>query len=71
MSSVVFDSSAVLAMLHHEPGEHLVWQLAPNALLSSVNAAEVHGKLMNEGFERCDAWDAVVGCVSNNCAFRR
>jgi ribonuclease VapC len=50
-------------MLHHEPGENLVWQLAPNAFLSSVKAAEVHGKLMTEGFERDDAWDAVVGSV--------
>jgi ribonuclease VapC len=69
MSSVVFDSSAVLALLHHELGERLVWQLAPNAFLSSVNAAEIHGKLMTEGFERDDAWDAVAGCVQTIVPF--
>jgi PIN domain nuclease of toxin-antitoxin system len=63
MSSVVLDSSAVLALLHHEAGEELVWQLAPTAFLSAVNAAEVHGKLMSAGFDRGDAWDAVVGSV--------
>jgi ribonuclease VapC len=69
MSSVVLDSSAVLALLHQEPGEHLVWELAPNAFLSAVNAAEVHGKLMTEGFERDDAWDAVVGSVQTIVPF--
>lgn len=69
MSSVVLDSSAVLAMLHHEPGEELVWQLAPSAFLSTVNAAEIHGKLMVEGFERGDAWDAVTGSVQTIVAF--
>jgi ribonuclease VapC len=69
MSSVVLDSSAVLAMLHHEPGEQLVWQLAPNAFLSAVNAAEIHGKLMAEGVGRDDAWDAVAGSVQTIVAF--
>jgi ribonuclease VapC len=69
MSSVVLDSSAVLALLHHEPGEDLVWQLAPNAFLSAVNAAEIHGKLMNEGFDRGGAWDAVVGSVQTIVPF--
>ncbi len=69
MSSVVLDSSAVLALLHHEPGEHLVWELAPNAFLSVVNAAEIHGKLMTEGFERGDAWDAVAGSVQTIVPF--
>jgi PIN domain nuclease of toxin-antitoxin system len=41
----------------------------PNALLSAVNAAEIDGKLMTEGFERDDAWDAVVGSVQTIVPF--
>jgi ribonuclease VapC len=69
MSRSVLDSSAVLALLHHEAGDEIVWRLAPNALLSAVNAAEVQGKLIAEGVSRNDAWDAVLGSVQEIVAF--
>jgi ribonuclease VapC len=46
-----------------------VWQVAPTAFISAVSAAEIHGKLMTEGFDRSDAWDAVVGSVQTIVPF--
>lgn len=49
MSDVVLDASAVLAVLRAEPGfEAIVFQMA-GALLSTVNQAEVVGKLAGCG----------------------
>lgn len=45
MSSVILDSSAVLALIHNEPGCKVVKPLLPNAVMSSVNVAEVVGIL--------------------------
>jgi PIN domain nuclease of toxin-antitoxin system len=43
----VLDASAVLAMLHREPGADLVEQALPGAAMSAVNLAEVLGKLVD------------------------
>lgn len=43
----VLDASAVLALLHDEPGAHLVAVALPGAVLGSVNLAEVIGKLVD------------------------
>ena len=47
----VFDSSAVLALVFNEPGTELATRLmdADDALISSVNQAEVLGKLHDTG----------------------
>lgn len=49
MSSPVLDASAVLALLNDEPGAHEVANTLPGALLSTVNLAEVAGKLVDHG----------------------
>lgn len=46
---VVLDASAVLALLHDEPGAHVVESVLPDAMISSVNLAEVIGKLSAVG----------------------
>jgi len=46
MSSVVLDSSALLAFIHGEPGADIVAGVVGDALMSSVNLAEVVTKLV-------------------------
>jgi len=43
----VLDASAVLALLHDEPGAEIVAVALPGAVLSTVNLAEVIGKLVD------------------------
>lgn len=47
--AVVLDASAVLALIHSEPGADIVDAEMPGALLCSVNLAEVVGKLAERG----------------------
>lgn len=43
----VLDASAVLALVHDEPGAQLVSQTLPSASLGAANLAEVIGKLID------------------------
>ena len=45
MSKVVLDASALLALLNNETGADLVRELLPDALISTVNLAEVVTRL--------------------------
>jgi PIN domain nuclease of toxin-antitoxin system len=45
----VLDASAVLALVHDEPGAALVAEVLPSATLGAVNLAEVVGKLVDVG----------------------
>lgn len=64
MSQIVLDSSALLAVLNHEPGsEKLTLDLLSIATCSTVNLAEVHGKLVSRGVPREDAWAAVAEAI--------
>ena len=49
---IVLDSSAVLAVLQHEPGEHMVMPVLRDAGVSSVNVVEVIRVLMRHGATR-------------------
>ena len=52
MSKVVLDASALMAVLNSEPGaEMLTPEIMSMAATSTVNLAEVHGKLVHRGFE--------------------
>jgi len=55
VSSVVLDSSALLAFIHGEPGADVVAGVVGDALMSSVNLAEVVTKLV----QRTRSLDAV------------
>jgi len=49
MASAVLDSSAVLAVLNAEPGAEIVTPALRDALVSTVNYAEVVAKLVERG----------------------
>ena len=44
----VLDASAVLALLHDEPGADMVMAALPGSVLGAANLAEVIGKLVDE-----------------------
>lgn len=49
MSRAVLDSSAILAVLLNEPGEEVVARYKGDALVSSINLAEVAAKFADRG----------------------
>ena len=49
MSSVVLDSSALLALLNKEPGIGRVREVLPDSAMSTVSLSEVVAKLAEEG----------------------
>ena len=51
MSKAVFDTSAILAIYHQEPGRKNVLQLIGRhePFISSINLAELHSKLSEDG----------------------
>ena len=62
MNRVVLDASALLAILNQEPGaESLTPELLSAAAVSTVNLAEVHGKLVGRGLNPDDATAAEIG----------
>lgn len=56
MAEAVLDASAVLAVIHGEPGADVVTLALQDALISAVNYAEVISKLVERGatFEEAD-----------------
>jgi ribonuclease VapC len=46
---IVLDSSALLALLFFEPGHQRVAELVPQSCMSTVNLAEVLGRLARDG----------------------
>ena len=49
MSDYLLDASALLALLHREPGEKKVATIVANAAICTVNLAEVVSKLQDAG----------------------
>lgn len=70
MNRVVLDASAVLAVLNQEAGaEALTAEILSRAAISTVNLAEVHGKLLGQGLSPGDAWDAALSPIGESVAF--
>jgi ribonuclease VapC len=70
MNKAVLDASALLALLNREPGaEKLTPQLLSTATSSTVNLAEVQGKLVERGLNPDDAWEAVLSPLREVAAF--
>ena len=72
MSRIVLDTSALLAILHGEPGAEMFAKkagLLENASMSSVNIAEAYGKLVGRGISPQDAWEAVIAPVPERLDF--
>src|SRR5665213_481782 len=66
MNEVVFDASAILALLQQEPGaEKLTGEILENAVASTVNLAEVQGKLVKKGLDPQEAWEAALSAISD------
>ena len=56
---IVLDSSALLAMLFFEPGCERVGELVPQSCMSTVNLAEVLGRLARDGRALDEALDRI------------
>jgi PIN domain nuclease of toxin-antitoxin system len=56
---IVLDSSALLAMLFFEPGYERVAELVPQSCMSTVNLAEVLGRLARDGRALHEALDPI------------
>jgi PIN domain nuclease of toxin-antitoxin system len=65
----VLDSSAVLAVFFHETGEDVVFPILQGALLSTVNLAEIHTRMLDRGSEAQQAWDWISGLNCEVCFF--
>ena len=69
-NNVVLDSSAVLAVIYREPGaDKLSAELLAKAVISSVNLAEVHSKLVASGWDAEQAWEDCSGVVDQILPF--
>ncbi|HXM21440.1 MAG TPA: type II toxin-antitoxin system VapC family toxin [Terriglobales bacterium] len=70
MSKIVLDASALLAVLNGEPGaEKLTPQLLSVATSSTVNLAEVQGKLVSRGIKPDEAWEATISPIREAAVF--
>jgi ribonuclease VapC len=66
VSKSVFDASAILCLIQFEPGaEKLTDEIRASAVASSVNMAEVQGKLVQNGWDPEIAWKDALSCISD------
>ena len=69
-NSIVLDSSAVLAVIYRERGaDKFSPELLANAVMSSVNLAEVQSKLVANGWDAEQAWEDCLGIVDQIVPF--
>jgi PIN domain nuclease of toxin-antitoxin system len=59
MSNLILDASAILVLLNRESGSEKVEAMLPGAFVSSVNVAEVAGKLADLGMPASDIQTAI------------
>jgi ribonuclease VapC len=70
MNKIVLDASALLAVLNREPGaDRLTPEMLSMATSSTVNLAEVQGKLVSMGLAPGDAWEATLSPIREAAAF--
>ena len=68
-SPVVLDSSAILAVFLNEPGGEIVLPLLEGALLSTVNLAEAHMRMVELGASAGHAWSRLQSVQCEICFF--
>jgi PIN domain nuclease of toxin-antitoxin system len=68
-SAAVLDASAILAVVFSEPGSDAVLPLLQGGLLSTVNLAEVHTRLLLRGASADFAWRRVLDLGFEVCFF--
>ena len=65
MSDIVLDASAILALIQEERGaEKLTDEIMDDAVISTVNLAEVQSKLVKKGFASEEAWESALSLVT-------
>jgi len=70
VNRVVLDASAILAVISGEPGsEKLTPDLLARAVSSTVNLAEVQGKLVSRGWASEQAWEDATSPVREIMSF--
>lgn len=69
MSNVVLDASALLAVLHEEPGAALVAEHLDGAAVSAVNVAEAGARLVDRGMPPPLVGEAIRGLGIEIVAF--
>lgn len=70
MNRVVLDASAILAIIHQEPGhETLTPDLLARSVASTVNLAEVQSKLVSHGWTSDEAWEDATSPVQEIVPF--
>jgi PIN domain nuclease of toxin-antitoxin system len=69
VTRAVLDASAVLTLLHDEPGASDVTPWIAEGVISAVNLAEVIGKLLDAGMPKRPAIDAIEGLALDVVAF--
>ena len=70
MNKAVLDASALMTVINNETGvEKLTPEIMSTAMASTVNIAEVHGKLIQRGFSPDDAWTATNAVVHEPVSF--
>jgi PIN domain nuclease of toxin-antitoxin system len=67
--AAVLDSSAILAVFFSEPGAEIVLPILRGALLSTVNLAEVHTRMVDRGASLQQAWNWITGLQCETCSF--
>jgi PIN domain nuclease of toxin-antitoxin system len=66
MNEVVLDASAILAILFQERGgEKLTAEILRDAVISTVNLAEVQSKLIKKGYLPEEAWEDALSLVNS------
>lgn len=69
-NKAVLDASAVMAIINNERGaDKLTPEILDAAATSAVNLAEVHGKLLQWGFTKENAWMAANAAVHEAVPF--
>ncbi len=70
MNKIVLDASVVLAILNQERGaEKLSLEMLSAATISTVNLAEVQGKLVERGLSPEEAWEAALSPIQEAVPF--
>jgi len=70
VSNIVLDASAILAVIIGEPGqEKLPPSVLAAAVISTVNLAEVQGKLESLGWTPDEAWEDATGLLREAIPF--
>jgi len=65
MSDIVLDASAILSLIQNERGaEKLTDELMDDAVISTVNLAEVQSKLIKKGYDSDEAWVSALSLVT-------